>query len=485
MKKIWFICICLAIACLAGFAAADELFVGVDGGYQSLTDAVLDADDGDVVHIAPGVYTGDKETYPVVIDKSIAVIGDDGVVLEGAPFETLLQISAPDVTLANISFRFLRWGIYNTGDRLNIQNCTFEMYDDTYRVSSCAVWLGGVYGCEVSGCTFSSCGVCIAGPPLSDSSKGLPVLTGLFEVGEDTGYFTSHSFLENTINGKPLYYFVNQTDVLVPADAGGVIAACCDGVQISGADVSDSSMGLEVVYCDNVQLHHVTADRCGIFGVYIAYCTESTLAEVQCTETNHGIDVRACDSIGITGCSTVDCEQGIFLSFTTQCVVDDCSIIGCGNGFFIAAGESNQFSNCIVKENENGIYVQNEADMLVIGNECTGNTAAAVRFLRSDGYVLDNSFMQNRTGILAAECNTLTVWGNSFSGNISAGLYLRDIAAGKVSQNIFAETETVFMQIDGSVLNTLIWNNTFHGTEDKIKDSSENGAVLIQNIWGE
>lgn len=483
MKKAWFACVC--ILTLSGIAAASELYVGTGDGLPSLTEAVLAANAGDTIHVSSGVYTDATETYPITIDKPLTIYGEEGAVLEGAPFMTLLKVSAPDVTISGIGLRFLRTGIYCTGDRLTVSSCSFVMYDDAYRVSSCAVWLGGVYGCTMDACEFWGCSVGIGGPPVSATSKGRPVLTGLFEVGEDRAFFTSHRLSGNTVNGKPLYYFANETKVVVPNDAGGVIAAGCDEVTVAGVDVSDGSMGLQLAYCDHVLLDNVTADRCGIFGAYLAYCHGGTLTGVRCTESNHGIDVRACSALCIASCSTVGCEQGVFLSFARNCIVDDCSIIRCGNGVFVAVGQANQFAGNCVRGNENGIYVQNETDMLVCGNAFDGNTVAGVRFLRSTGHVLENAFHENQTGMLAAESEALTVWRNTFASDISVGLYLRDTAAIRVSANLFDERGTLFIEMEGSMPDALIWKNTFRGGRDQVLDGSEEGVVLEHNFWSD
>ena len=77
-------------------------------------------------------------------------------------------------------------------------------------------------------CAFTGCGVSLAGPPLSESSRGKPALTGLFEVGEETAYFTSHTIEDCTVNGKTLFYAASQDSVTVPEDAGIVEEASND-----------------------------------------------------------------------------------------------------------------------------------------------------------------------------------------------------------------------------------------------------------------
>lgn len=473
----------LLMLCFPVFA--DELFVGTEEGYSSLTAAVAAAAPGDVIRLASGVYAEPAETYPIEINKPLTLTGEPGTVLKGSPFKALLRVTAPDVSFEGLDFQLLRWGIVDTADRMSLSDCRFVLADTAYRVSSCGVWMAGVYNCRITDCDFTGCGVCMAGPPLSERSKGLPVLTGLFEVGEDTAVFTSHTIMNNRINGKPLYYFVNETDLTVPEDAGGVIAACCENLKAEGLNVSDSSMGIELVHCSNALVSNLTADRCGIFGIYIAHTDGGIVENVICREANHGIDLRAVQSMAVTGCETPDCEQGIFLSFSFDSIVDSCRMLNCGNGFFIAGGARNQLSGSRVEGNDNGVYVQGEKDMLICGNEITGNTVAGVRFLRSSGQTMENTIHDNWVGVLAAEGESFTIWRNSFCANASAGLYMKDMTSGKISANIFDSMENVFLELAGSIADTLIWNNTFKGGIERIIHNSESRVSLAINEWNE
>ena len=62
-------------------------------------------------------------------------------------------------------------------------------------------------------CEFTGCSVSLAGPPLSERSKDLPKLTGLFEVGEEPEYFTSHT-VENDVCTVSLSMADSQGEIL-------------------------------------------------------------------------------------------------------------------------------------------------------------------------------------------------------------------------------------------------------------------------------
>lgn len=438
------------------FALAGELFVGTKDGFTSVTEAVQAAKAGDTIFIAAGVYQEPVETYPIEINVPISLIGDSGAVLKGPPFTPLLRVTSPDVSIKNMDFHLLRWGIVNTGDRLSLIDCRFMLADAAHRISSSGVWLAGAYDCSIANCEFVGCGICIAGPPLSEQSRGRPVLTGLFEVGEDPAFFTTHTIQGNTINDKPLYYFSGEKNVSVPMDAGAVIAAGCENISITNVDVSSASMGIELAYCDGARIENVVADRGGIFSIYLAYSDDAVLKDILCRESNHGIDIRASRGVALLNSRTVDCEQGIFLSFATDCIVDSCSVTGSGNGFFIASGARNQLSGNTIEANSNGIYCQWERDVLVCDNTFLYNSAAGLRFLRSSGQILTNSFLENWVGILVAESGPVTIWNNNFDSTQCTGLYLRDVTSGKVSFNTFEHTGLADLEVEGSLTDTLI-----------------------------
>lgn len=404
--------------------------------------------------------TQETELYPIVIDKPLTLVGAEGAVLESPPFTPLLRIEAPDVTVENVDFRLLRWGIVGLEDWLTVKDCTFLLYDDTYRVSSCGIWLAGAKHANLSGNSFTGCGVCLAGPPISESSQGKPVLTGLFEVGEDTAFFTSHTMEQNLVNGKPLYYLVGVEHMAVPADAGEIIVVDSSGVTISGADVSDCSMGLIVAYCNDVTVEGVRADRCGVFGTYFAYVDGAVMRNTSADQTNHALDFRASRELLLEQCAATDCDQGIFFSYVDNSRMVDCQVTGTGQGYFLAAGNHNTVTRCVASDCENGMNVQKENDMLVMNCAFTGNTVCALRLDVSPTIAVDNRFEGNWVDVMAYGDAEVTLGNNQFQGSGSCALYLRDIPYSRILDNQFLDSQGSSIQCHGDVDGTVLEDNS-------------------------
>ena len=58
----------------------------------------------------------------------------------------------------------------------------------------------------------------------------------------------------NTINGKPVYYWVNQHNRIVPSDAGIVILKNCSGIRVQNLDLSGNGNGISLYFTNNSEL---------------------------------------------------------------------------------------------------------------------------------------------------------------------------------------------------------------------------------------
>ena len=455
-RIVLWLCLMLAVACCA---QAEVLHVSPDG--LSLTQALASCADGDVIELADGVYAEPSEAFPLVVDRTVTLCAAPGAspVIAAPKYVAALRVEANGVTLSGMDIRMCRTGIYAVGDDMTIERCTIMLADPAWRTSSCGIWAGGVQRMTLRGCAFTGCSVSLAGPPLSEHSKGLPVLTGLFEVGEDPAYFTTHTIENCTVNGRPLFYAASQTHVDAPQDAGQIICAGCESVTVRDADVSDGSMGMILAYVDEVTLERCRADRCGVFGIYVAKCSGGVITDCVAEETNHGIDVRATGSMLLDGCREDRCDQGLFFSMVHDSVMRGCTVTQTGQGYFMAAGSGNLLEECAAIGCENGYNLQKEDDVTMRGCLAQACTVCGVRLDASPTVFTGNTLLDNWVGVLAYGPVSLCIEDNAFDGNASCGLYLRDIGTGRVADNAFTRCGESAIQQVGDMAQTVFFGN--------------------------
>lgn len=455
-RIVLWLCLMLAVACCV---QAEVLHVSPDG--LSLTQALASCADGDVIELADGVYAEPSEAFPLVVDRTVTLCAAPGAspVIAAPKYVAALRVEANGVTLSGMDIHICRTGIYAVGDDMTIERCTIMLADPAWRTSSCGIWAGGVQRITLRGCAFTGCSVSLAGPPLSEHSKGLPVLTGLFEVGEDPAYFTTHTIENCTVNGRPLFYAASQTHVDAPQDAGQIICAGCESVTVRDADVSDGSMGMILAYVDEVTLERCRADRCGVFGIYVAKCSGGVITDCVAEETNHGIDVRATGSMLLDGCRADRCDQGLFFSMVHDSVMRGCTVTQTGQGYFMAAGSGNLLEECAAIGCENGYNLQKEDSVTMRGCLAQECTVCGVRLDASPTVFTGNTLLDNWVGVLAYGPVSLCIEDNAFDGNASCGLYLRDIGTGRVADNAFTRCGESAMQQAGNMAQTVFSGN--------------------------
>src|SRR5690606_19469760 len=88
----------LAAAALAAAAVhAAEITVPVGGDVAA---ALSGAADGDVLRLGAGTHSG-----PLVVDRSVAIVGEGGAVLEGPGSGSVITVTAPDVRIEGLEIR--------------------------------------------------------------------------------------------------------------------------------------------------------------------------------------------------------------------------------------------------------------------------------------------------------------------------------------------------------------------------------------------
>lgn len=431
--------------------------VKVAPGEVSLTEALEQCSDGDVIFLETGVYEEPEESFPLIIDRAVTVCAAEGEtpVIDAPEFQPAFRIEADGVTLRGLDIRMRRTGIYAVGDRLTMEDCRISLAEEQWRTSSCGMWCGGIRGMELRNCDFTGCGVSLAGPPLSESSSSVPVLTGLFEVGEEEEFFTSHTIENCRVNGRPLYYAVSKSLAAAPEDAGQVICCGCEKVIVKNADVSDGSMGMVLAYNDQVIVENCRADQCGVFGIYAAKCEGGIVRNCRAEQTNHGIDIRASKNFSLIDCSAADCDQGLFFSHVEGSIMTGCRVTGTGQGYFMAGGSGNAIYSCSAEACENGFNLQKEGSVLMTDCRITGCTVCGVRLDWTPAVFSENCLEGNWVGVMAYGEVSFDMTGNRFSHSGSCALYLKDIQRSRFMGNVFAGSEGESVQAEGRMEQSL------------------------------
>ncbi len=438
--------------CLGSAAFAAEYMVDPagQGDYATLTEALAVVADGDTLILAGGTYDNAQETFPILVEKTVTICAKEGEtpVIASPRLVPALELNADGIRVSGLQIDFLRSGMWVQGDDVLVENCTISLAGEEWRTSSCGMWVAGAKRLTLQDCAFNGCGVAMAGPPVTDASKGLPVLTGMFEVGEDIEYFTTHTISGCTVNGSPLAYVVELDNGVYDESCGQLIAVGCDNSTFTGLDCSRASMGIELIYCNDTVVENCIADDAGIFGIYVAKAEDCILRACRADRGAHGFDLRAVHRCVVVDCASSGSGQGMFFSMAWDSLLTNCDIIENGTGFFAASGDRNHMDNCRVEGNQLGILIQKEPNFTVTNTNFRANWNTGARSTQAPGFALIGcTFEANWVAAMSNYSEGVFYQGNSFSGNENCSLYMKGNTLVRMLDNRFTEADAALMQI--------------------------------------
>ena len=448
IRKISLICLS-ALLFLCESAFADTLCVGAGKEFSRITDAVCACEDGDEILIFGGIYDEISEDFPIEIEKRVWIhaANDERVIIKPPITFTAIKLKGAGSCIEDIDIVFNRAaGMHVLADDIVVSNCHFALGDIRCLETSCGMWIGGAKNVTVRDTEFENSSIALAGPPATDESQKLvPSLTRLFEVGEDSAYFTTHTFENVLINGKPVDYIVGLKDQEYTSSGGQLIAADCENVTFKNIHTDHNSIGIQLAYCNDCNIIDSTDIDSGIFGIYLAKCNDCHIENVYTENGGHGIDVRAGNRCIVENCHTKECGQSIFLTWSQDCVIKNCLIENNMAGFFAATGKNNLVDNCIFKENEIGIRLQYEP-LTVTNSEILTSSTCGLRSLGSSLEIMGNLFSDNLVGAIILESPGFVFASNTFIGSQLNDLYFKNCTDTEYTDNLFLS------ELDESIL---------------------------------
>jgi len=127
----------------------------------------------------------------------------------------------------------------------------------------------------------------------------------------------------NTVNGKPIYYWVNRQDVTVPLDAGYVALVNCSGITIKNLNLNNNGQGL-----------------------LLAHTTESSIIQNNITNNIHGIYLCGSSNNTVTGNNiTKNAANGIYLYYSQDNTFFHNNFISNTNQVYDVGAPSNIWDN--------------------------------------------------------------------------------------------------------------------------------------------
>jgi len=106
--------------------------------------------------------------------------------------------------------------------------------------------------------------------------------------GEEFSHFVNDVDASNTVNGKPIYYWVNKQDLTIPLDAGQVVLVNCTSITVQNLNLTNNWQGVFLAYSNNASIRQNNI-RNNKYGIYLYGSSNNNIVEDNITNNEYGV----------------------------------------------------------------------------------------------------------------------------------------------------------------------------------------------------
>jgi len=291
----------------------------------------------------------------LVVERDNIVVDGRGYTLQGTGTDNGIDLSErKNVTVKNFEINQFETGIY-----------IYDYSDPCSNTISGNIIKNNSYGIYIE----SSNNNTISGNNLTNNDYGIFVAAhfnvfrnnrmvdneqNLIVHGGDPADLTQYMDTSNTVNGKPVYYWVEEKDKTVPSDAGYVALTRCTNITVQNLNLANNGQG-----------------------ILLASTTNSTIIRNNIKDNDAGIILW--DSLNSTIFENVIANNGIGIRI---------------DGIFPIYSQNNRIYGNNITNNGTGMYIWDSSNNTIYRNHIANN-GCGIHIIGLGGEVANNLIHQN------------------------------------------------------------------------------------------
>ncbi|MFW6110757.1 MAG: right-handed parallel beta-helix repeat-containing protein [Thermoproteota archaeon] len=371
--------------------------------------------DGDVY-----TFTGNIVGYTVIVEKDDLILDGGGYILRGygskgnfslkgyADPVGILVMHQFGVTVRNMNISGFTYGIKLTGwSTLASGNITLEnnLVEDNY------------YGVYLSGSWFTL----LRNNRMNNNVRNFYVYDHVSVHPPALDIYINDIDSSNTVDGKPIIYWVNERGRTVPSNAGYVALVNCTDMTVQNLDLANNGQGVVLVSTTNSLItknHIIDTD----WGVFAHNSSNIVITENNLEINDIGIEFHDSLNSSILSNNLTRNRSGASLVGSQSIYFSGNSVTSnTGKGLWLnGLRNSTLEQNTITENNEAGVSSLDSHNNSLVANTITSNGYQGIKLWEdsSENTISENLITNNSVGLqLTGTPNNNTIYHNNFVNN--------------------------------------------------------------------
>jgi parallel beta-helix repeat protein len=323
--------LCFAVVSISQIRAVKgegTIYIRADGSVEG-TDKIQRV--GNVYSFTDNIYDS------IIVERENVVIDGAGYQLQGNDSEYGIKLESGGVTIKNVKISNFGYGIY-----VYLTSHNNIIVDNDINGNSRGIYVRGTSNNTITGnnITNNGDGIYLSGTDnmlrnnqMKDNSYNFGIIPQPHYNDIDTS---------NTVNGKPIYYWINQHDRTVPLDAGCVILINCRNIEVQNLTLANNKEGIILVNTESSEIKNCTLSN-NKSGIRIRISSNVNITQNVFTENGEGVTVWESTDILVNKNQIANnTERGVELFDSKEHnTVADNHISGCSVGIEFTASSNN------------------------------------------------------------------------------------------------------------------------------------------------
>jgi parallel beta-helix repeat protein len=251
--------------------------------------------------------------------KNCLITKGDGLFLYSSSNNSIIQ--------CNSSYNYI--GLHIRGStnfpssNNDIQSCKFIYNCDGFSIAKSS-------GNIISNCIIQNNSF---GANLDDSPNNIIQNNNFYYDGLTIGGDNINDFIQsienNQVNGKPLYYFQGEENILIDEEpVGQIILIDCSNISVMNTDISNTHIGIEIQFSNNILIDNCVVNNNSFMGIGTGYNSHNVCIN-NCSVSNNflGISLGSTNNSEISRCNlNNNMLWGITLDISKNNLIHNCNI---------------------------------------------------------------------------------------------------------------------------------------------------------------